>query len=134
VVEGYSIDSTSGALTKITGSPFDAGVDPVFATVDPSGRFLFVANYIPQELSEWVIDPDTGSLTPIAGSPFKVPGASPLFVAVEPSGRSLYVGAGSIDADAGIRGFAIDQSSGVLTPNPSATAPGTSVWSIAVTR
>jgi 6-phosphogluconolactonase (cycloisomerase 2 family) len=134
VVEGYSIDSTSGALTKITGSPFDAGVDPVFAMVDPSGRFLFVANYIPQEISEWVIDPDTGALAPVAGSPFGVPGASPFCVTVEPSARYLYVGAGSVDADAGIRGFTIDQSSGVLSPNPSATAPGTNVWSIAVTH
>ena len=134
IVEGYSIDPASGVLTTISGSPFDAGVDPVFAAVDPSGRFLFVANYLANAVSVWVIDPETGGLAPVAGSPFAVTAASPFFVTADPSGRYLYVGTGTVDADAGIRGFTIDQSTGALIPNPAATAPGAAVWSIAVTH
>ncbi|MGA7925780.1 MAG: hypothetical protein WCA20_07260 [Candidatus Sulfotelmatobacter sp.] len=39
-VPAFSLDSSIGALAKITGSPFAAGDDPQFVTVDPSGNFV----------------------------------------------------------------------------------------------
>ena len=44
---GFSIDSTTGALIPITGSPFTAGSGPAAITVAPSGKFVYVANDIP---------------------------------------------------------------------------------------
>jgi DNA-binding beta-propeller fold protein YncE len=43
-VSGYAIDSNTGALAPVPGSPFPAGLRPVSATVDPSGRFAYVPN------------------------------------------------------------------------------------------
>jgi 6-phosphogluconolactonase (cycloisomerase 2 family) len=42
-VSGFRIGA-DGRLTAVTGSPFAAGTNPTSLSVDPSGRFLYVAN------------------------------------------------------------------------------------------
>ncbi|MDA8421314.1 MAG: beta-propeller fold lactonase family protein, partial [Pseudomonadota bacterium] len=42
----------------------NAGVGPVFVTVDPSGRYVYVANYIGNTVSQYTIGAG-GSLTPM---------------------------------------------------------------------
>jgi len=69
-VSGYTIDSTSGALTAIVGSPFATGLSPDSVTVDSSGKFVYTANIGANTVSGYTIDPATGALTVIAGSPF----------------------------------------------------------------
>jgi 6-phosphogluconolactonase (cycloisomerase 2 family) len=125
-VFAYSIDLSSGALTAVPGSPFTAGQNPVAAAVDPSGRFLFVANNAGNSVSAFSIDPDTGVLTPVSGSPFAAL-TFPLFVAADPSGMYVYVGTDS----GGVLAFAMNQSTGALTPIGS--FPGSTVSSIATT-
>ena len=39
-VSAYTIDSSTGALRAVAGSPFAAGRGPGSMTVDPSGRFV----------------------------------------------------------------------------------------------
>jgi 6-phosphogluconolactonase len=129
-VEGFMIIPYTGGLATIAGSPFDAGVNPVSAAIDPSGRFLFVANFSSSSVSAYAIDFDTGVLTEVAGSPFGTP-AFPLFVTVDPSAQYVYVGT---DGSGGIAGFIINQATGALAPNDGGSAAGSSVWSIAVTR
>jgi len=85
-VSAYKIDSTSGGLTLIAGSPFFAGSTPISVAVDPKGRYVY------------------GSLTVIEGSPF-VAGSSPIRVNVDPSGRFVYVA--NIDGD-NVSYFSID--------------------------
>src|SRR5258708_36399125 len=73
-VSAYSIDGATGALTEIDGSPFSVapGSYPQSVTVDPAGRFAYVANQVsfplPGYVSAFAIDGATGALTPVAGS------------------------------------------------------------------
>ena len=131
-VYAYTIDPASGALIAVPGSPFAAGENPVSATVDVSGRFLFVANNANtangNSVSAFSIDPDAGVLTAVPGSPF--PAASPLFITADPSGQYVYVGLGS---SPGIAAFVINQSTGALTPIAGSPYAGDNVWSIATT-
>jgi 6-phosphogluconolactonase (cycloisomerase 2 family) len=132
-VYAYTIDAASGGLTAVANSPFTAGENPVSATVDVSGRFLFVANNANtangNSVSAFSIDPDTGVLTPVPGSPFAA-SPFPLFVAADPSGQYVYVG---LDTSPGIAAFVINQKTGALTPMAGSPFPGSSVWSIATT-
>ena len=114
-VSGYTIDSSTGALTSIAGSPFAGGIFELglrSMTVDPSGKFAYVANNANgNNVLGYMINPSTGALTPITGSPFIV-GSLTEFVAVDPSGRFAYFA----DEDGTVSGQTIDPSTGALTP------------------
>jgi DNA-binding beta-propeller fold protein YncE len=71
------------------GSPFSAGTSPISITVDPFGKFAYVANILSNNVSAFTIDA-TGALAPVAGSPF-AGFVSPASVAVYPSGKFAYV-------------------------------------------
>lgn len=43
-VSAFSVDAPSGALTALAGSPFASGLNPVSVAVEPSGKFVYVAN------------------------------------------------------------------------------------------
>jgi len=73
----YTIDQTTGALTA--GTAVAAGIYPTSVTVDPSGRFAYVANYYSDNVSVYTIDQTTGALT--AGTAVAA-GTSPASVAV----------------------------------------------------
>ena len=59
-------------------------------TVDPSGRFAYVANHGDDTVSAYTINSSTGALRAISGSPFAA-GNHPDSVTVDPSGRFAYV-------------------------------------------
>jgi len=89
-VWGYAIDSATGALTPISGSPFPAEVGPLSVAVDPTGRFAYVLNHGGSDnVSGYAIDPTSGALTFISG--FTFPFSAPTSMAVDPSGRFVYV-------------------------------------------
>jgi 6-phosphogluconolactonase (cycloisomerase 2 family) len=88
-VSAYTIDSTTGTLTAITGSPFAAGMGPHSVAVDPSGKFAYVANECISinscssgNVSAYTFDSTTGALTAVTGSPFAA-GTVPVSVAVD---------------------------------------------------
>jgi 6-phosphogluconolactonase (cycloisomerase 2 family) len=113
-VSAYTIAS-SGHLSAVSGSPFADGGSGVFAfansvTVDPSGRFAYVANGNTNNVAAYTIDASTGALTEI-GSPVAAE-TNPFSVAVDPSGRFLYV---ANNGSYNISGFAINSSTGALT-------------------
>lgn len=56
---GFSIDSGSGALTAISGSPFALSASAV--TVDPSGQYLVVYNG--SGVQSYAINSSTGVLS-----------------------------------------------------------------------
>ena len=89
-VSAYTINTTSGALTPVAGSPFAAGTQPLGVAVDPSGKFVYVANEFSNNVSAYTINATSGALTPVAGSPFAA-GSNPDEVAVDPSGKFVYV-------------------------------------------
>lgn len=77
-IEGYSINSTAGALALIAGSPFPRGGNGAgFAVAfDPRGKFAYVVNLTDSDISAGAIDPTTGALEEVLGSPFPA-GAEP---------------------------------------------------------
>ncbi len=113
-VSAYTI-AKSGHLSAVSGSPFADGGSEVFAfasavTVDPSGRFAYVANENTNNVAAYTIDATTGALTEI-GSPVASE-TSPFSVAVDPSGRFVYV---ANNGSFNISGFVINSSTGALT-------------------
>lgn len=110
VVSAYMINRTTGALTKVKGSPFAAGFGPDAIAIDPGGKFAFVVNYNSDDVYAYAINPSTGGLKQVKGSPFKA-GLYPLGLAIDPRGPFLYVAiAFSVAA------YFINPSSGALTP------------------
>jgi len=109
-IVGFSISTSSGALTPIPGSPFPAGMPPLEVAVDPSGKFLYESG---GGISGFTIDSSTGALTLIPGSPFSTLGSGDVDgLAFHPSGKFLYAAAFSTSK---IAAYSIDTTTGVLT-------------------
>jgi 6-phosphogluconolactonase (cycloisomerase 2 family) len=75
-IAGFSIDSASGTLTPLAGSPFPAGQGPSATVESDGGYFLYVVNAGSSTLSVYSIDQTSWALTPVSGSPFAL-GQSP---------------------------------------------------------
>ena len=67
IVSAFSIDSATGAVTKIDSKIGDVatGQQPVAVTVDAKGQFAYVANGGDNTVSAYSIDASTGALTPV---------------------------------------------------------------------
>lgn len=110
----YGINTTSGVLTAVTGSPFSSGTNEALAGVaaEPSGKFVYVTNYA--SVLSFAVNA-AGTFTPGMGSPFNS-SFSQVNAAVDPSGKYLYVinpySASSISA------YTINGTTGSLTPLP----------------
>lgn len=81
----FSINSTTGALTQVSGSPFASPGDNTI--VDSTGQFLYVGG---KDLAAFSIDNTSGFLTPLPGSPYTLP-AYPDSFTLAPSGKFLYI-------------------------------------------
>jgi 6-phosphogluconolactonase (cycloisomerase 2 family) len=120
----FSIDSATGALAPLSGSPFPLGASATgLAGIDPAGRFLYIANQgictvangcnpsftSTGSISAFSLDA-AGVPTPLAGLAAVMP--APYQVSVDPSGRFLYQS--SVSANEMIS-YSIDQNTGTLT-------------------
>jgi 6-phosphogluconolactonase (cycloisomerase 2 family) len=136
-IHSFSLNTSTGALTEVPGSPFSAGLGPEQMAADPTGRFLYVANQNSKDITAFSIDPGTGSLSLIPGSPFFL-GAEPVTMGTDPTGRFLYVFAGIFANDFSqeqLFEYDIDSVSGALTLTTSPPTiweprPGTLITSI----
>jgi 6-phosphogluconolactonase (cycloisomerase 2 family) len=110
-VAGFAIDPQSGALTALTGSPYNAGTGagaiPAFS---PDGSYLYVMNQTANTVSGYSVDPTSGVLTPLAGGAVPT-GADPDWIAFTPDGKYAYVADSGADL---ISGYSV--TAGVLTP------------------
>jgi 6-phosphogluconolactonase (cycloisomerase 2 family) len=135
-VSAFSIDASTGALMAVSGSPFPAGSGlqpvtvPFSVTVDPSGKFAYVANFSSGDVSAFSIDASTGALTAVSGSPFPA-GSGPISISVDPSGKFAYV---ANHNSSKVSAFSIDATTGALTAVGSSVtvAPGSGPESITV--
>jgi len=112
-ISGFSIDPTTGALTKIPGSPFANGRYPLGGVVDGQGKFLYTADNNPVEkISSFSIDSTTGALTEISGSPFDIcgPPCLPVYVALSPNNAFLFAILSNMD----VAVFSVNQTTGAL--------------------
>ena len=119
-ISAYTINSASGALTPVVGSPFPTQIGgspgPVGLAVHPNGSFLYVALWgttsFGNSVAAFAINATTGALTPVPGSPFPV-GSGPLALVVDPTGQFLIT---ANDGDGTVSVSSIDPASGALTP------------------
>ena len=78
-VRALSINSTTGALSEITGSPYTTGTGPWAVFIDSTGSYLYVTNRSANTVSAFLLS-GTGALTQISGSPFSA-GTNPVAIA-----------------------------------------------------
>jgi 6-phosphogluconolactonase (cycloisomerase 2 family) len=72
-VSAYTVNSSSGALTAVTGSPFATGSGPIGVSCVQKGRegpYLYATNSGSNNVSGYSIDASSGALTQVKGSPF----------------------------------------------------------------
>jgi lactonase family protein with 7-bladed beta-propeller len=126
-VAGFTIDANTGALTSM-GLPFATqGQAPRTLFKDPTGKFLYVYGDDdlnaagPTTLTGFVVNAQTGALTPIPGL-VTVNATMPAPPVFHPSGNFVYlvVSDPGLSANNTLRGFAIDATTGALTPIPAA--------------
>ena len=84
----FSITASNGALTAVTGSPFQVGATPLAMALSPSGNFLFVTSGVSQGLVS-VFSVTAGVLGQV-GSPVPTGGRAPYAVAMDKTGGFLY--------------------------------------------
>ncbi|HET9165545.1 MAG TPA: beta-propeller fold lactonase family protein [Candidatus Angelobacter sp.] len=71
-VSAYAIDSSTGALGQVTGSPFaTGGVGPSAVAVDADTSFVYVTEAGSHDIAAFNIA-SNGALSPVKGSPFGV--------------------------------------------------------------
>lgn len=117
---GFSVDSTSGGLVPLPGSPWlTSVVNPrsvIMSSIamHPSGSFLYVADVV-GDIYAFSVNSATGGLTLASGSPFgNFSSLDPYILAIDPSGKYLYQA--SLGFYPGMASFQIDGSTGALTP------------------
>jgi len=126
---GYQLNTTTGQLTAVPGSPFNERLAPSALAVNPAGTFLFVGNGADNDVSVFQINTTTGALTEVPNSPFATGlGTTPTVLTTDPTGTFLYVanssGTAAGDNVAGeIDAYVINPSTGELTPTPDSTPP-----------
>jgi 6-phosphogluconolactonase len=115
-IAGYTVDSMSGALRTIGGTPVTLS-DPytlLGVRIDLSGKFLYVTRK--DAIYAFAIDSSSGELTAVSGSPFTVASSTDRFatpIAIDPSGRFAYVPSRT---SSNLYALSIDPFTGALTP------------------
>jgi len=88
----FSINTSTGALSQVSGSPFYANDDPGEILMPASGDLVYITNTGVGTVTAFTFSTSTGALTPVPGSPYySGPGASGLAVESIGSGTYLYV-------------------------------------------
>jgi 6-phosphogluconolactonase (cycloisomerase 2 family) len=106
----YSINTGTGTLAALSGSPLSTDTSPESLAVDPAGRFLYAANVTAaNEVTSYSITPSSGALTPASsiGS-----GTFPLNIVIDPAGQFAYV-ANENSNDISV--YAVNATTGALT-------------------
>jgi 6-phosphogluconolactonase len=139
-IDALAINSTTGALTFISGVPLLGGVGPNVA-IDPSGSFLFADSLF--GISAVALDANTGAMTGVAGSPFALPGGLnvmefPNALVVDTTGSFLYVVVdefqeGGQPEISYLAAYSIDATSGSLTQIPDTPSFGSALPSAIAT-
>jgi 6-phosphogluconolactonase (cycloisomerase 2 family) len=120
-VLGYAQNTSTGALTPLSGTTYNAtlktwqghsaGVTPSAIAADPTGRFLYVTDQNSNQIYGFSIDNQvSGNLTALVSSPYGT-GLFPVSITIDPRGKYLY----TANFNSGtISSFAIDAASGSL--------------------
>jgi 6-phosphogluconolactonase (cycloisomerase 2 family) len=77
--------ANNGSLVPMTNGPFATGIFPVGLTIDPRGKFLYVANFSSNTVGAYAIDVATGTPVGSVGSASTSVDTAPTCVMVEPA-------------------------------------------------
>jgi len=92
-VAGFSIDTTTGALFQLTGSPVTTGsIAPELVVIDESGGFLYAPDFAKNGIIGFTLDSGTGAIGPgqVAGSAFGI-GISVFDLVANTTGEELFL-------------------------------------------
>jgi 6-phosphogluconolactonase (cycloisomerase 2 family) len=124
-VDGFSINSSSGELTPVAGSPFPVGSTPPggggLSDIPSGDVYLYATDLNAGKVAGFRFDSASGVLTPVPGSPFPA-GNTPIQTAQDYLSKFLYV-SNLNDSAGGISAFTIDQNTGALSPIPGSPFP-----------
>jgi 6-phosphogluconolactonase len=121
-VAAFSINSRTGALSSVPGSPFPTGNGPGYLAL--AGNFLYVVNENDGNVSGFLINSSTGALAPVPGSPFGSGGST---LATDVSGQYLY-----LSRFDGILGYDINLETGALSQGVGSLDNDGALWMTAV--
>ncbi len=129
----YSVTPSSGALTAVSGSPFDLGVglaDPYEVITHPNGQWVYVCDYTTNLVAAFSLN-SSGTPTGITSANMTTTSGCDWTqgVAITPDGKYLY----AAETDSWISVFAIDQSTGALTAKTGFHTGGSELIGIAAT-
>lgn len=127
-VSSYHVESETGVLSEVAGSPvLSQGNNPVAEVASPNGAYLYVANEGSNNVAEFNIGTD-GQL--VAGKTYTTPGSEPVSLAINTAGTFLFVldyyGPGFSDASPGPGGlvvYPINSDGSLGTPVSSSGSP-----------
>ena len=131
-VSMYTINLTTGALTSI-GPPVDSNDEGAHSvTVEPFGRFVYVANWgegdTAGSISTYTINATTGALSSTGMVIGTCPGlCAPWSVVVDPSGKFAYVANEGGFAPTTVSMYTIDATTGALTSMGTVAAAGRAI-------
>jgi 6-phosphogluconolactonase (cycloisomerase 2 family) len=151
VIYVYRIDSSTGGLSEVSGSPFIDGepgdetpsYGPASVTVSANDKFVFVQNELEDEVMVYALDSTTGTLTLTnhATGPSNSFSVAYECIRADPSGKFVYALGykGTNNATGELFGWDVNQANGGLTAVPGAPYPdnidvNASADGIAVTR
>jgi len=137
-ISAFKVDTSSGALTEITGSPFGLSGGPAMVKVDPSGQFLFAASGATDLVYGLKIDQVTGALTPLGWGAQTLAGDNPVAIgfATNANAESSALIFESKHAyvpnatDGTITGYAADPMSGALSTIANSPFTATGIQSL----
>ncbi len=109
-VTAFRVNTNTGSLSQILGSPYQTGVSPTAIRVHPTGKFAYVSNAGENTISLYTIG-STGALTEV--TPRTVTGDQPSDLLMDPSGQFLFC---VNSAGNSVSSFTIDGKSGALSP------------------
>lgn len=87
-IVGYTINSQTGALTAIAGSPWAGSNTPNGVAITPDGTKLYVSNWTGANVSAFTVDTGTGALTSVGNF---AAGTNPGAMTIDSTGSYLYV-------------------------------------------
>ena len=88
-ITSYHVNSQSGTLTKVTGTPVSSqGNNPVYEVTSPNGQYLYVANHDSNNIAVFSIATN-GELANT--HTYSTPGSEPISMAMNATGTLLFV-------------------------------------------
>ncbi len=116
-LNAYFINSNTGNLTQVPGSPVSLPGIGIRAAVHRSGKFVYDTSGVSSsdgEIGAFTVQ-SNGFLTPVPGSPFPVGSGTTGAITTDPAGKYLYTH-GERNGSGAVAAFTINQTNGALTP------------------